>query len=160
MLAVVVERWKKCGVPEAAKDDPGTWVSAAQPSKIPTSTCSVQIGHTWGNPTCAPPMKTAKAVILKAISTSTKYIYIEDQYLVNLEAAAALNAVVPNIRHLTIVIPDWRISDMPQCTYRRRQFILKVLDGLSFQDKKKVGVYCFESARRPVQLRACQVLDL
>ena len=144
VLAVAVERWKKCGVPEASHDNPDSWVSAAKPVKVRQPTCSVQIGHTWGNPTCAPPMKTAKAIILKAIAAASKYIYVEDQYLVNLEAAAALHDAVPKIRHLTIVVPDWRISDMPQCTYRRRQFILKILDGLSPTDAKKVGIYCLD----------------
>lgn len=145
VLKVFVERWNKCGVPEATKDSTA-WMETAPNATVAGATSAVQIGHTHGNPACAPPKKTAKAMILKAIKSASRYIYVEDQYLVNLEAAAALNAMVPKLEHITILIPHWKISDLLQCTYRRRKFINQLYAGLSDADKKKVGIYCLKPA--------------
>ncbi len=61
--------------------------------------------------------------IEKGIQTARRFIYIEDQYLVSMDASRALLAALPNIQHLTILIPQGTISDLPQVHYRRREFI-------------------------------------
>lgn len=78
--------------------------------------------------------QTARQIFLKAIREARKFIYIEDQYLVNLEARDELLKALPNIQHLTIVIPqDSMIHHefLGQEKYRRYQFIapLKAAGG-------------------------------
>jgi hypothetical protein len=143
VLDVYIDRWAKCGVPITASL-PLDWTRQATMAQVSPSAprCAVQIGHTNGNHTIPGPPQTAKAMILNAIGAAQRYIYVEDQYLVNMEAAKALNAAVPRIKALTILIPHWSISDLPQCTYRRRRFIEQVLHGLTDEDRRKVGVYC------------------
>lgn len=75
--------------------------------------------------------QTARRMILRAISEARQFIYMEEQYLVDTEASQALQAALPNIHHLTILIPDGSISDLPQVCFRRKQFIasLRVAGG-------------------------------
>jgi phosphatidylserine/phosphatidylglycerophosphate/cardiolipin synthase-like enzyme len=95
----------------------------------------VQIARTYGNGTrnagigkggyrFAPRgERTIWCQVLRAIEQARKFIYIEDQYLVSMEASRALQAALPNIQHLTILIPHGSITDMPQVNFRRQQFI-------------------------------------
>jgi hypothetical protein len=39
---------------------------------------------------------------------------MEEKYLVDMETNKALQSALPNIQHLTILIPDGNISDLPQ----------------------------------------------
>ena len=78
-------------------------------------------------------------MILKAIREARRFIYIEDQYLVSIEIRQALQAALPNIQLLTILIPHGSITDMgnigaelgEQVNFRRQQFIapLKTAGG-------------------------------
>ena len=43
-----------------------------------------------------------------------RFIYMEEKYLVDMETNKALQSALPNIQHLTILIPDGNISDLPQ----------------------------------------------
>lgn len=138
VLQLAIDRWRYSG---AAGTEDVSWATGAKQVKIPGGRCSVQIGRTHGNPSMPGPKQTIKKIVLNAIEQAKRFIYLEDQYMVNLEAAAALNKAVPRIKHLTILIPHWKISDLPQCTYRRRKFVERVLQGLSDEDKRKVGVY-------------------
>jgi phosphatidylserine/phosphatidylglycerophosphate/cardiolipin synthase-like enzyme len=78
---------------------------------------------------------------LHAISQARRFIYIEDQYLTNLEISQALARVLPNIQHLTILIPHSNLISPKECPQwhhaMRRRFIapLKAAGG------GKVGVY-------------------
>lgn len=104
----------------------------------------VQIGRTFGNGTAhamltpsdpTPPLtktpyefavngeSTNRAMFLRAIAAARRFIYIEDQYLVNPEASAALVKALPNISHLTILIPHSDISDMPRVHELRKMFV-------------------------------------
>ena len=51
-------------------------------------------------------------MFLRAIAAARRFIYIEDQYLVNPEASEALIRAIPHIAHLTILIPHSDISDL------------------------------------------------
>ena len=67
--------------------------------------------------------QTVRAMILHAIGQARRFIYMEEQYLVSIEVRDALIRALPNIQHLTILIPDGGISDLPQGNFRRREFI-------------------------------------
>jgi phosphatidylserine/phosphatidylglycerophosphate/cardiolipin synthase-like enzyme len=109
----------------------------------------VQIGRTYGNGVgyeFAPKgEQTARRMILHAIRQARSFIYMEDQYLVSMEVSRALQAALPNIEHLTILIPHGSISDLPQVNYRRREFIapLKRAGG------EKVRVFYLSPAGGP-----------
>ena len=89
--------------------------------------------------------QTVKRMILHAISQARQFIYLEDQYLVSLEIRDALIRALPNIQHLTILIPDGSISDLPQGNFRRREFIapLRAVGG------NKVRVFHPHPVRAP-----------
>ncbi|MCG2747204.1 MAG: phospholipase D family protein [Desulfobulbaceae bacterium] len=69
--------------------------------------------------------QTAKALVLNAITQSRKFIYIEDQFLVDMSISDALKAALPNLKKLIILIcAAGAISDeMHQPCYRRKLFI-------------------------------------
>lgn len=99
---------------------------------------TVQIGRTFGRDPhygFAPMGETtAREVIRTAILGARRYIYTEDQYFVgNPEVQQALiTALTTNkIRHLTILLTHWRISDLPLIQSHRRTFIgaLKAAGG-------------------------------
>ena len=117
--------------------------SASTPSSTGSS-CSVAIGRTFtpATPgTSVPKERDVAGLLLAAIANAQRFIYMEDQYLISPEAAAALNARVPNLQHLTILIAASEISDLP-CRWRyRQQFIDAVTNGLSAADAAKVRVF-------------------
>ena len=103
----------------------------------------VQVGRTFGNATAhniiGPPNatdlqrspydfakqgeRTLRAMLLRAIQAARRFIYVEDQYLVNPETSDALVKALPNISHLTVLIPHSDISDMPRVHELRKNFI-------------------------------------
>lgn len=97
--------------------------------------CAVRITRTYNPVTPLAPGTTAvrergiRQTITAAIQNARRFIYMEEQYLVNMEAAALLNAALTRIHHLTIVIPDSRISDMPRVWELRLNFITRLLRG-------------------------------
>lgn len=75
---------------------------------------------------------------LKAISLATEYIYIEDQYMVSLEIANAIAAVLPRINKVVLVVP--KLADTPPISafnYHQAVFI----ETLKKIDASKVHVY-------------------
>jgi phosphatidylserine/phosphatidylglycerophosphate/cardiolipin synthase-like enzyme len=66
-------------------------------------------------------------MVLHAIRAARRFIYIEDQYLVNLEISRALIAALPNLQHVTILIPHSSLLSSEECPQqhhrRRRDFI-------------------------------------
>lgn len=82
-----------------------------------------------------------RAGVLAAIRNANRFIYLEDQYLIDLEVAAALNRTIPRLRHLTILIPGSSITDLPLGQEYRRDFVDRMTTGLSAGDRRKVGVF-------------------
>lgn len=116
-------------------------------TSTPSSTgnpCSVAIARTFTPVTpgtTVPKERDIGALLLAAIANANQFIYMEDQYLISPEAASALNARVPSLQHLTILIAASEISDLP-CRWRYRQeFIDAVTSGLSAADAAKVRVF-------------------
>jgi phosphatidylserine/phosphatidylglycerophosphate/cardiolipin synthase-like enzyme len=73
-----------------------------------------------------------------AIGRARRFIYVEDQYLVSVDIALTLSKQLPHLAHLTIVIPDGRITKVPQRFVRRGIF----LGIIGFGTDKKVRVFC------------------
>src|SRR5215470_6715283 len=115
----------------------------AFPSSTGTSS-SVAIARTFTpvtSGTSVPKERDVKGLLLAAINNAQSFIYMEDQYLIDLDAAAALNARVPSLSHLTIVIAGSEISDLPCKWTYRQDFIDKVKSGLSGADAAKVRIF-------------------
>jgi phosphatidylserine/phosphatidylglycerophosphate/cardiolipin synthase-like enzyme len=80
--------------------------------------------------------KTARALIANAIRSAKKFIYLEDQYFVSFEAAQLLAEALNNgIKHLTIVVPHHKISDLP-LTVRHRRACIDLLRKADPENKR------------------------
>jgi phosphatidylserine/phosphatidylglycerophosphate/cardiolipin synthase-like enzyme len=83
-----------------------------------------------------------------------RYIYIEDQYLVNLEVARALNAKLkePAFEQLFLVIQDASAtSDILIPNRKRHEFLTAVLAGLTDAQKKRVSLAIFDAQKKDAQ---------
>lgn len=107
-------------------------------------TCSVIVGRTF-NPRLGsgmPRERDIKAMLVTAISRARRFIYMEDQYLINLDAARALRAALPNIHHLTILIAASDINGDTPCIWTyRREFVEALTAGLGPDLLAKVRLF-------------------
>lgn len=117
-----------------------------------------------------------KQILLRAISQAQRFIYVEDQYLMDVEVARALAAVLPRLSHITILIPSdedletsyrlkqyrWRGTDNPELAERgnriltnhapwlRRRFFETLLPpGCDPRLKDRVRVFCLSPPGAP-----------
>lgn len=106
---------------------------------------SVMIARTFNPVHAAPPLIVAergiKAALLAAIGNARRFIYCEDQYLLDLDTARALIAAVPRLSHVTILIPGNPITDVPFGKEYRRDFVGLIDAALSGADRAKLGVF-------------------
>lgn len=65
--------------------------------------------------------------MLAAIRTARRFIYIEDQYLINRAAAEAIGRRLGELSRVVIVIPHSAISDLPRVWPERRAFVETIL---------------------------------
>lgn len=125
LLNVFLQRWFVH--PEHTKIDAtkGALLGLREPIPTAIGNHNVRIARTFNliNATKCQKARSVRSVMIGAIRAARKFIYIEDQYLVNMEAATELKKTLPNIQYLTIVIPHSSISDMPQIWARRKAFI-------------------------------------
>ena len=125
LLNVFVQRW--FAHPEHTKIDAtkGALLGLIEPIPTAIGNHNVRIARTFNLITATKCQKarSVRNVMIGAIRAARKFIYIEDQYLVSIEAAAELKKALPNIQHLTVVIPHSSISDMPQIWARRKAVI-------------------------------------
>jgi phosphatidylserine/phosphatidylglycerophosphate/cardiolipin synthase-like enzyme len=82
--------------------------------------------------------RSLRETMIAAIRSARRFIYIEDQYLVNFEAALELRKALLNIQHLTIVIAHSGISDLPMVWWARAQFIDSLMKGGDAATKVRV----------------------
>jgi phosphatidylserine/phosphatidylglycerophosphate/cardiolipin synthase-like enzyme len=105
-----------------------------------TANCAVRITRTYQLPPASPWRQlpgvrrgrrelSIRQSLRAAIQNARRFIYMEDQYLTNLEAAALLNAALAHIDHLTILIADSSLSDMPGIWAARARFIDRLTRG-------------------------------
>lgn len=151
VLLTFIRRWDHHPDSAAINTSKGDLLGRSEPvpasATAPSSTsasCSVAIARTFTPVTpgtSVPKERDISALLLAAIANAQRFIYMEDQYLIDPEAATALNAQIPTLQHLTILIAASEISDLP-CRWRFRQlFINAVTAGLSSTDAAKVRVF-------------------
>lgn len=158
LLQIFVQRWTDH--PDSTSIDGAKGTLRGLTEAVPSSlgNMCVQIGRTFGNGSLHGGIRnirgdpfysfaphgeqTAKQVIFHAIRQAKRFIYMEDQYLISMEASRILQAQIPNIKFLIILIPDSGISDLPRVWELRRRFIapLMAVPGAS----SKVAI-CFRS---------------
>jgi phosphatidylserine/phosphatidylglycerophosphate/cardiolipin synthase-like enzyme len=92
-----------------------------------------------------------KALLLAAIGHAKRFIYLEDQYLVDLDTAAALNGAMPRLQHLTILILGSPINDFPLGPQYRRDFVNRLTAGLAPADAGRIGIFQLSTSQaKPV----------
>ena len=129
LLKVFEQRWNEHPSRKILEQKKGPLLPAGTPPK--SGNHFVRVGRTFGRRlySFAPNGETtARDVILHAIRDASRFIYTEDQYFVgNPELADALVAALSNgIRHLTILLTHWRISDLPLVQRHRMAFIQRL----------------------------------
>ena len=80
-------------------------------------------------------------MIQHAVNQAQRFIYIEDQYLVSLEAAAALMRAVPRIQHLTILVSHTSLLSDDECPQDFREHRIKFIEPLVVAGGGKVRVF-------------------
>ncbi|MBC8166794.1 MAG: hypothetical protein H7Y20_13110 [Bryobacteraceae bacterium] len=104
---------------------------------VPASTGRMHVGagRTFGSRAWKPdnspePERSVFKMLASALSAARRFVYIEDQYLVDLKVASLLRRSLETIQHLIILIPtDELTSDYPQISLRRRNFLEEVRSG-------------------------------
>lgn len=131
LLQTFVQRWT--AHPDAPKIDAvkGPLLGLKEPVPKPAGSAFVRIGRTlnFTRPHKCARERTVRDIMHHAIDAARRFIYIEDQYLVSMEAAGLLAAALPRIQHLTILIPDSPITSVPQIWRRRKDFIDALRSG-------------------------------
>lgn len=131
LLQTFVQRWYQH--PDAQKIDAakGRLLGLSEPVPPPAGSAFVRVGRTqnltW--PRICVRERSVRDIMHQAIGAARRFIYIEDQYLVSMEAAGLLAAALPRIEHLTILIPDSSITSVPTIWYRRKAFIDRLRIG-------------------------------
>jgi phosphatidylserine/phosphatidylglycerophosphate/cardiolipin synthase-like enzyme/subtilisin family serine protease len=142
LLHVFVKRWYANPLHRSLDRAKGPLLGLCQPSSTPAGTAVVRVGETFNATVAMPgpsvtncqvpppeqPLRTfrdrdVQEIFLTAIENAHKFIYWEDQYLVNMCAAEALRRALPHVDLIILLIADSRISDLPQRWYRRKTFI-------------------------------------
>jgi phosphatidylserine/phosphatidylglycerophosphate/cardiolipin synthase-like enzyme len=106
LLHIFIQRW--LDHPKGRTNPPLAGMpllGASQPSR---GRMRVQVGRTYpkGVYSFAPDgEQTAKRIIATAIQQARKFIYLEDQYLVNMECSNLLKAALPNVQYIVVFIP-------------------------------------------------------
>jgi phosphatidylserine/phosphatidylglycerophosphate/cardiolipin synthase-like enzyme len=125
LLDTFVQRWRAHPLSPSIDASKGGLLGAAEPIPRPAGTSFVRVARTANIKT---PLRCIRErgirdVMRRAIASAQRFIYFEDQYLVSMEAARLLVAALPRIQHLTILVADASMSDMPQIWRRRKEFI-------------------------------------
>lgn len=156
VLQVFIDRWQDH--PDSKKVTPVALRGLNEPVPPAKGDHFVQIGCTFGSGIHHAGIKnatggnfysfapqgdrSAQRLIEMAILRSERFIYIEDQYLVNEAAAIALKVAADGVKRIIILIPHSSISDHPHAWKMRKTFVTILFDGLSADQRKKI-VICY-----------------
>ena len=166
LLQTFIKRWRhhpdsakidsgpKGGLRGAGEPVPGPIAAPARIDAPFGGSTSVIIARTFTPTHKVPgvgPERDIKALLLAAIANAQRFIYLEDQYLVDLDTAAALNRAIPRLQHLTILILGSAINDMPLGREYRRDFVDRLTAGLSPVNAGKIGIFQLSTSQvKPV----------
>ena len=67
--------------------------------------------------------RTVQEILLTVIGEARRFLYFEDQYMINVCAAEAIRRALPRLDHVTILIAASEISDMPRRWAFRKRFL-------------------------------------
>lgn len=84
--------------------------------------------------------QTARRMFLRGIAAAKRFVYFEDQYMWNLEAARALRQALTRLEHVTILVPHFSAIAAPEAERRQREFFNEIMAS---EHAKKVGIYHF-----------------
>ncbi len=76
--------------------------------------------------------------MIAAIRAARRFIYLEDQYMISMQAARELRNALKNIQHLTILTTASEISDLPRRWSLRARFIQEVMKGEGADKKLRI----------------------
>jgi phosphatidylserine/phosphatidylglycerophosphate/cardiolipin synthase-like enzyme len=99
---------------------------------------------TYNDPSGKDRDRSLKDAYLEIIRNAQKYVYIEDQYLVNLDVAKELNKRIkdPNFVCVVIVTQDCaETTDILIPLRRRSEFYKELIKGASATEQAKVGIF-------------------
>lgn len=121
-------------------------------SSIP-GTCSVRIARTFNPTTGRGPARCERDIqdlLVLSIRSARRFIYIEDQYLVNRLAAVELNRAVRRLQHVTMLTTASEIlvgsgefgsGGLPCAWKMRRDFVADLIAGLGPADVAKLRIF-------------------
>lgn len=112
-----------------------------KPNRMPAPHPCVKVVGTYNSPDGKIKDRSLKEAYFKIIENAEEYIYIEDQYLVNLDVADALNKKIkePRFQKLTFAIQDSiETSDILIPNRKRGEFYDAVINGATQSQKEKV----------------------
>jgi phosphatidylserine/phosphatidylglycerophosphate/cardiolipin synthase-like enzyme len=140
LLEHFVTRWSNH---KDAKNDPLSGINDVKP--IPLASTTKQtfnsfLVHTYNSPDGKKRDRSLKTSYLKIIENARNYIYIEDQYLVNLDVARALNKKLkePFFKKLIIVIQEsMHTTDVMIPDRKRGEFFNAVLKDTNEEEKAR-----------------------
>lgn len=145
LLAVFKQRWFGYG-------DPALDQHIGEAAKVPPNQGDqyVRIARTFnyvGKTESCQASRSVRATIMNAIANANRFIYIEDQYMVNVEAAQLLAQKIPDLQHVTILVTHPSISDYPEIGERQIRFFNEIMKAPGAESK--VGVYVRTSKFKP-----------
>ena len=129
LLRVFLRRWWARSGSHAIDRVSPLRASFSQPVPARTGSQFVRVGETFNGVLHRPDgnvssrQVTVQDIWLRSILGARRFIYMEEQYLINDCAAAAIRAVLPRLAHVTILIAPSELVDVPWVWTRRRAFI-------------------------------------
>lgn len=163
LLRTFVDRWmdhpaarpidaaKGALLGEPVGNIPAPQIPNPSPADAPFGgSCSVVIARTWTpvrGSTRPPKQRDIRDLLLVAIANAQRFIYIEDQYMIDIATANALNSVIDRLSHITIVIPGNEITSLGFPQFYRQQFIDAVIAGKSPDVAGKLQIFQLNKPR-------------
>lgn len=132
---------------------PAPMTSPPPSSSSTGGACSVRIARTFNPVTgrgAAVCERDVQNLLVHAIRNTQRFIYLEDQYMVNRFAAVEMRRVVPRLQHITILTTASEIlagsgefgsGGLPCVWKMRREFVADLTGGLSPADQAKVRIF-------------------
>jgi phosphatidylserine/phosphatidylglycerophosphate/cardiolipin synthase-like enzyme len=147
ILQHFIKRWYNHGVAKAHTLK-GTNEPKPKPELVRPLVRAKMI-NTYNSPDGKEKNRSVKEAYIKIIAQARSYIYIEDQYMVNLDVAKALNKKLrePYFKQLIIAIQDSRETQDIMIPDRKRGEFLKVLLENTSDEKSKFALLMLNDDR-------------